>query len=98
MHYFSTIPTIVIVGAVVFYLLSHLLHRWRPEWTKPFISEHSQEWSEPSDFPVERIKQRVGWVIGLFLITIVGLVAEVVKGITNGFEVATMALLVSWVR
>jgi hypothetical protein len=94
MQYFSTIPIIVIV----LYLLGHFLHRWRPKWTKPFISERSQEWSEPSDFPVERIKQRVGWVISLFLITIVGLVAEVVKGITNGFEVPTIALLVSWVR
>jgi ABC-type long-subunit fatty acid transport system fused permease/ATPase subunit len=95
MHYFSTIPTIVIVGAVLFYLLSHFLYRWRPEWTKPFISERSEEWS---DLPVEPIKQRVGWVISLFLITLVGLAAEVVKKITNGLEVATIALLVSWVR
>lgn len=92
MHYFSTIPTIIIIGAVVFYLLSQFLHRWRPAWTKPFISERCQEWP---DLPVE---QRVGWVISLFLLALVGLAAEVVKAITIGFDMAIISLLVSWVK
>ena len=93
MPFFATIPAIVISLLVIKHLLGRISMVARPKWTRPFVLE------QPlcPELPVEQTKQRMGWVIILFAITVVGLAAEVVKLAPTGTDFAGYALLVSWV-
>ncbi|EAW11644.1 putative ABC bile acid transporter [Aspergillus clavatus NRRL 1] len=93
MRYVGMIPAFVILFAVLCYLLSRSPYFWRPKWTRSFISEHPLELSE---LPQDRRKQRVGWVIILCLISMIGFGAELTKSITEDFNSVTTSVLVSW--
>ncbi|KAI9037599.1 putative ABC bile acid transporter [Aspergillus affinis] len=92
MRYVSVVPGIAIITIAVLQILGRLLHKWRPKWTRPFIPE-------PSPLPELASRtgpQRLGWVISLLAVSIVGFVAELIKVIPNGSDSANYILLVSW--
>ncbi|KAK1144470.1 hypothetical protein N8T08_005343 [Aspergillus melleus] len=92
MRYVSVVPGIAIITIAAFQILGSLLHKWRPKWTKPFIPE-------PSPLPELASRtgpQRLGWVISLLAVSIVGFAAELIKFIPNGSDSANYILLASW--
>lgn len=89
----SVVPVIAIITVALIQVLGRLLHKWRPKWTEPFIPE-------PSPLPELASRpgtQRVGWVISLLAVSIVGFAAELIKIIPNGSHSSNYILLGSWV-
>ncbi|KAL2817293.1 hypothetical protein BDW59DRAFT_152765, partial [Aspergillus cavernicola] len=90
--YFTLVPVAVISGAWLNYVLRRLPFVRRPKWTRPFVQE-----SLPCpELRLERTKLRLGWVIALLAISILGFTAELIKIILNGPSLANYALLASW--
>lgn len=92
MGYMSIIPAIVISIAVLGYILHKISIVKRPQWTIPFIPEQPMS----SDLPIDGSKQRMGWVITLFAISLVGLSTEIIKLILLEWS-STLSLLIAWV-
>lgn len=93
MRYVSVVPGVVIISIAILQVLGRLLSKWRPKWTEPFIPELS-----PMPELASRTRaQRLGWVIFLFGVSILGFAAELIKVIPNGSDSADYILLVSWV-
>ncbi|KAI9925528.1 hypothetical protein MW887_005909 [Aspergillus wentii] len=93
MPYIAIIPAAVILVVGIVYVLGPLFHRWRPEWTKQFISEEPSAYPE---LPPEKTKQRLGWIITLFALSIIGIAAEAVQLISPGLNPTSIILLSSW--
>ncbi|KAI3009281.1 hypothetical protein CBS147346_2172 [Aspergillus niger] len=91
MGYMSIIPAIVISIAVLGYILHKISIVKRPQWTIPFIPEQPMS----SDLPIDGSKQRMGWVITLFAISLVGLSTEIIKLILLEWS-STLSLLIAW--
>jgi hypothetical protein len=92
--YLSAIPGIIVLLTVISHVLGFYFSRWRPEWTKPFISERPPECFELSP---EGGKQRVGWVLALFTLSLIGLTAELVQLVPPRMDAVAMMLPFSWV-
>lgn len=92
MGYMSTIPAIVISIAVLGYVLGKISIAKRPQWTKPFVPEQPMT----SDLPIDGSKQRMGWVITLFAISLAGLSSELIKLVLLGWS-SNLSLLIAWV-
>lgn len=56
-----------------------------------------QEQPASIELPIERPPQRVGWVVALFAISMIGFLAELISVILGGPLISTV-LPVSWVR
>ncbi|KAL1967002.1 hypothetical protein VTN77DRAFT_3526 [Rasamsonia byssochlamydoides] len=93
MPYFSAIPAIIVLIVAINYLLGHFFPRWRPKWTRPFVSE---QFPERSELPPEGAKQPSGWAISLFTLSVVGFTAEIVQLLPPGRDLIAAILLVSW--
>lgn len=75
------------------YVLRFLPFIRRPKWTRPFV----QELPPCPDLPLEHTKHRLGWVIALLVISVIGSAAEFLKIVLNGMDLANWALFGSWV-
>jgi hypothetical protein len=70
-----------------------VLRRWRPKWTVPFISEQD----EYQGFPLEGIKQSLGWTLALLTFTGIGFAAELVHFFPPNVDITAIVLFASWV-
>lgn len=95
MPYVAAIPAVIVLIIALNYLRGHVLPRWGPQWTKPFVVEHPPECSELPPEPAKRPKS--GWAIALFLLSVVGFAAEIVQLLPPGLDVTAVILPVSWV-
>lgn len=68
--------------------------RWRPEWTKSFIREEP-----PECFVVSRGrgKQRVGWVLMLFILSFIGFASSIVQLVPPMHDLIAVMPSVAWV-
>ncbi|RAK74498.1 putative ABC bile acid transporter [Aspergillus fijiensis CBS 313.89] len=91
LEYLSLAPAIVILIIALSHLLSHGASIRCPKWMNTFIQE------QPAliELPIERPPQRVGWVVALFAISMIGFLAELISVILGGPLIST-ALPVSW--
>ncbi|KAL4943438.1 hypothetical protein BDV06DRAFT_211084 [Aspergillus oleicola] len=90
--YLTLVPAAIVSCAWLNYVLRRLPFIQRPKWIRPFVQE-----SPPCpDLPLEYTKHRLGWVISLLAVTVIGLAAEIVKTVLNGPSLANCALLASW--
>ncbi|KAL4933065.1 putative ABC bile acid transporter [Aspergillus undulatus] len=90
--YSALIPVAIISCAWLSYVLRRLPYVQRPKWMRPFV----QDAPPCPDLPLEHTKHRLGWVISLFVVSVIGLAAQVIKTVLNGPNLANCALLVSW--
>lgn len=98
MPYISAIPGVVIFLIGIVHVFSHGAYsrKWRPKWTKPFVPEYPPEDAvSPSPRPS---KQRLGWVLSLLVVSVVGLVAQVVQLVVLEVDSTAVLLTISWVR
>jgi hypothetical protein len=78
--------------AIKYLLSSQYLYKWRPKWTRPFVSEEKETADE---LPVTRRRpSRKAWA--LFVLAIIGFSAEIVRLVKTPFFGYVM-LIVSWV-
>ncbi|KAL3476869.1 integral peroxisomal membrane peroxin-domain-containing protein [Aspergillus californicus] len=90
--YFTLVPAAFISCACLSYVLHHQPFVRSPKWTRPFI----QELPPCPELPLERTKQRLGWVIALLAITILGTAAQLTKLVLDRPNLANCVLLASW--
>mgnify|MGYP001131437755 CR=1 FL=1 len=94
MQYVSAIPGIIILLIAIGHVTGLYFAQWRPGWTKPFISEQS---SECFDLSLDGRKQRLGWVLALFSLSLIGFTAELVQLVLFKLGVVAVILSISWV-
>lgn len=86
-------PTSVILLVACRLLLGSILRRWQPQWTLPFISEKD----EYQGFPLEGVKQSLGWTLALLTFTCIGFVAKLMHFFPPNIDVLAVAFVASWV-
>ncbi|KAL4806202.1 integral peroxisomal membrane peroxin-domain-containing protein [Aspergillus unguis] len=91
--YFTLIPAIVVAFAWLSFVIRQISFIQRPKWTRPFV----KELPPVPDLPVEHTKHRLGWVIALLAVSVIGSGAELIKVVLNGPNLADCVLLASWV-
>ncbi|KAL4894390.1 ABC transporter [Aspergillus ambiguus] len=93
MRYASIAPGIIIAALVLGSTIGYLLRAYRPKWTRPFVTE------QPicPDLPHNGSKQRIGWAISLFALSIIGMTAEMIKNIPMDPSFPNLVLLAAWV-
>ncbi|RAH81802.1 hypothetical protein BO86DRAFT_313146 [Aspergillus japonicus CBS 114.51] len=91
LEYLSLAPAIVILVIALSHLTSHGVLLRCPKWMHPFI----QEQPASIELPVDRPQQRVGWVVALFAISMIGFLAELTSVILSGLLIY-IVLPVSW--
>jgi hypothetical protein len=84
----------VILIIALHHLFGPLLHRWRPKWTLPFVSEDEQQEELPQEGPKHR---PLHWTITLFGFTAVGFFAEAWNCLYSRVNVFEIIYVVSWV-
>lgn len=78
--------------AIKYLLSSHYLYKWRPKWTRSFVSEEKETADE---LPVTRQRpSRKAWA--LFVLAVIGLGAEILQLVKTPFF-GNVMLTVSWV-
>ncbi|PWY75118.1 ABC transporter [Aspergillus heteromorphus CBS 117.55] len=87
----STLPAIVALIVILGYATGRLPGVKRPRWTRPFIMEKPMT----SELPLDGAKQRIGWVITLFAVSLIGSIAELIKVVLDR-QFSSAALLVAW--
>jgi hypothetical protein len=75
------------------HLLGSILKRWQPQWTLPFISEKD----EYQGFPLDDVKQSLGWTLALLTFTGIGFSAELVHFFPPNIDFSAITLVASWV-
>ncbi|KAL4800242.1 hypothetical protein BDV19DRAFT_173145 [Aspergillus venezuelensis] len=90
--YLALVPAVIVSVAWLNYVLRRLPFIQRPKWFRPFV----QEVPPCPDLPLEDTKHRLGWIISLLAVTVIGLAAEITKTVLNGPGLANCALLASW--
>ncbi|KAL4916876.1 integral peroxisomal membrane peroxin-domain-containing protein [Aspergillus aurantiobrunneus] len=90
--YFTLVPAAIICCAWLSYVLRRLPFAHRPKWARPFV----EELPPCPELPLEHTKHRLGWVIALFSVSVIGSAAELIKLVLNGPNLANCALLASW--
>lgn len=91
--YLASVPAIIVLLIALTQLLGPFLHRWRPKWTVPFVSEQ-HELHHP--LPLEGVKHTLRWAIALFVLSGIGFAAEFFQLIE--IDVSTTVLTIAWVR
>ncbi|KAJ0427044.1 hypothetical protein BJY00DRAFT_271569 [Aspergillus carlsbadensis] len=91
--YFTLLPAAVISCAWLSYVLRQLPFVQRPKWARPFV----QELPPSPEIPLDQTKHRLGWVIALLAISILGSAAELSKVVLDGPSLADSVLLASWI-
>ncbi|KAJ5744175.1 hypothetical protein N7533_009045 [Penicillium manginii] len=91
--YFAIAPASVILIIALHHLFGPLLHRWRPKWTLPFVSEDEQQEELPQEGPKHR---PLHWTITLFGFTAVGFFAEAWNCLYSRVNVFEIIYVVSW--
>ncbi|KAL4778422.1 hypothetical protein BJX76DRAFT_352633 [Aspergillus varians] len=90
--YSTLVPAIIISCAWLSYVLRRLPFVRPPKWARPFV----QEMPPCPDLPLEHGKHRLGWVIALLAVSVVGAAAQLTKLVLNGTGLANWTLLASW--
>ncbi|OQE18255.1 hypothetical protein PENSTE_c018G05226 [Penicillium steckii] len=90
--YIAIAPASLAVLIAIHHLLRPILHRWRPTWTLPFISE-----DEHQELPVEGPKYRsLQWTIVLLGFSTIGFAAELSGCLSDRFNIFDIACVASW--
>ncbi|CAL5874333.1 uncharacterized protein PFLUO_LOCUS8629 [Penicillium psychrofluorescens] len=89
--YLASVPAIIVLLIALTQLLGPFLHRWRPKWTVPFVSEQ-HELHHP--LPLEGVKHTLRWAIALFVLSGIGFAAEFFQLIE--IDVSTTVLTIAW--
>ncbi|KKK17121.1 ABC transporter [Aspergillus rambellii] len=90
--YFSLVPAIIILIAVLTYALRRLPCVQRPKWARPFI----QELPPYCELRLPAPKQRLGWVLALLAVSSIGFASGLIKLILNGRSPTNWILLAGW--
>ncbi|KAL4870295.1 hypothetical protein BDV12DRAFT_166091 [Aspergillus spectabilis] len=92
--YSTLVPAVVISCAWLNYLLRRIPYIKRPKWIRPFV----QELPPGPDLPLRQTKYRLGWVMALLAVSMIGSAAELIKVVLNGPGPSNIVLLASWVE
>ncbi|KAL5333352.1 hypothetical protein BJX70DRAFT_68566 [Aspergillus crustosus] len=92
--YSTLVPAAIISFAWLNFLLRRLPFLQRPKWTRPFV----EELPPIPDLPLRQTKHRLGWVLSLLVVSVIGSAAELLKIVLLGPDLANLVLLVSWVE
>jgi hypothetical protein len=93
--YLSIIPAIIILVIAIEAFIGRFLWRWRPKWTKPFVTEKIDN---TSDLPSSIYHRSWKWTTTLFILSIVAIASEAAQLVVAGPDVTATMLVFSWVR
>ena len=89
------IPAVVVALVAVYYLLDYIFPRWRPKWTRSFITE--DQISEVSELPAVEKSPSLRWVIALLTLVALGCAAEISLLLSGRISFTVAIQPFSWV-
>ncbi|OJJ46009.1 hypothetical protein ASPZODRAFT_2034815 [Penicilliopsis zonata CBS 506.65] len=97
----AAVPALTIAFLALRLLLAPCVAAWRPQWTRPFVSEeqHRHHALGASELPPPESARQSGhlWVLLLFIVSNVGAAAKLSQVVGVGRDSAAILLFASWI-